>query len=222
MNTILVADDDAHIRKLIRLYLENSGYSVLEAADGQAALDLLTKEKIDLAIVDVMMPNLDGLELTEDIRSFMDIPILMVTAKGESQDKVKGFHAGTDDYLVKPFDPVELTLRVKALLKRYHPGSENKVTAGSVTVDLDRLTAESEDASVHLKRKECELLFTLAGAPGKVFTRAQLIEKIWGYDYEGDERTVDVHIKRLREQISPFKNIIITTVRGLGYRLEEM
>lgn len=222
MNTILVADDDAHIRKLIRLYLENSGYSVLEAADGQAALDLLTKEKIDLAIVDVMMPNLDGLELTEDIRSFMDIPILMVTAKGESQDKVKGFHAGTDDYLVKPFDPVELTLRVKALLKRYHPGSENKVTAGSVTVDLDRLTAESEDASVHLKRKECELLFTLAGSPGKVFTRAQLIEKIWGYDYEGDERTVDVHIKRLREQISPFKNIIITTVRGLGYRLEEM
>ncbi|WP_078593093.1 response regulator transcription factor [Evansella clarkii] len=222
MNTILVADDDAHIRKLIRLYLENSGYSVLEAADGQAALDLLTKEKIDLAIVDVMMPNLDGLELTEDIRSFMDIPILMVTAKGESQDKVKGFHAGTDDYLVKPFDPVELTLRVKALLKRYHPGSENKVTAGSVTVDLDRLTAESEDASVHLKRKECELLFTLAGSPGKVFTRAQLIEKIWGYDYEGDERTVDVHIKRLREQIFPFKNIIITTVRGLGYRLEEM
>ncbi|UTR12575.1 response regulator transcription factor [Evansella sp. LMS18] len=222
MNTILVADDDAHIRKLIRLYLENSGYSVVEAADGQAALDLLTKEKINLAIVDVMMPNLDGIELTEDIRSFLDIPILMVTAKGESQDKVKGFNAGTDDYLVKPFDPVELTLRVKALLKRYHPGSENKVTAGSVTVDLDRLTAEFEDTTVHLKRKECELLFTLAGSPGKVFTRAQLIEKIWGYDYEGDERTVDVHIKRLREQLSPFKNIIITTVRGLGYRLEEM
>ncbi|SET21764.1 DNA-binding response regulator, OmpR family, contains REC and winged-helix (wHTH) domain [Oceanobacillus limi] len=222
MNTILVVDDDAHIRKLIRLYLENSNYHVLEAEDGKAALDLLEKEHVDLAIVDVMMPNIDGYELTEDIRSFLDIPILMVTAKGESQDKVKGFRAGTDDYVVKPFDPVELTLRVEALLKRYHIQSDSTLKIGSITIDLDRLLVESKEHEIHLKKKECELLFTLANTPGKIFTRNQLIEKIWGYDYEGDERTVDVHIKRLREQLGSISELSITTVRGLGYRLEVM
>ncbi|WP_010096518.1 response regulator transcription factor [Ornithinibacillus scapharcae] len=220
MNKILVVDDDAHIRKLIRLYLENSNYSVVEAEDGQEALTILEKETVALAIVDVMMPNIDGYELTEDIRSFLDIPILMVTAKGESQDKVRGFRAGTDDYLVKPFDPVELVLRVEALLKRYNIGAENQVKIGSILIDKDSLTVQSDDKSVALKRKECELLFVLASSPGKIFTRNQLIEKIWGYDYEGDERTVDVHIKRLREQLEHFEEISISTVRGLGYRLE--
>ncbi|GIO26607.1 response regulator transcription factor [Ornithinibacillus bavariensis] len=221
MNTILVVDDDAHIRKLIRLYLENSHYHVIEAADGKEALHLLGKNTIDLAIVDVMMPHVDGYELTEDIRSFLDIPILMVTAKAESQDKVKGFRAGTDDYLVKPFDPVELILRVEALLKRYNINIENRIKLGSVTIDKDRLTVYTEEETVSLKKKECELLFVLASSPGKIFTRNQLIEKIWGYDYEGDERTVDVHIKRLREQLEVFEDITITTVRGLGYRLED-
>ncbi|WP_042143435.1 response regulator transcription factor [Paucisalibacillus sp. EB02] len=221
MNTVLVVDDDAHIRKLIRLYLENSNYKVVEAADGQEALDLLGKYSIDLAIVDVMMPKIDGYELTEDIRSFLDIPILMVTAKGESQDKVKGFRAGTDDYLVKPFDPVELILRVEVLLKRYNISVEEKVKVGSVIIDKDRLTVQSGEKVITLKRKECELLFVLASSPGKIFTRNQLIEKIWGYDYEGDERTVDVHIKRLREQLENYEDIAITTVRGLGYRLEK-
>jgi two-component system, OmpR family, response regulator len=220
MNTILVVDDDAHIRKLIRLYLENSNYEVVEAVDGQEALDLLGKHSIDLAIVDIMMPNIDGYELTEDIRSFLDIPILMVTAKGESQDKVKGYRAGTDDYLVKPFDPVELILRVEALLKRYNLGSENVIKLGSITIDKDTLNVNAANHKVSLKKKECELLFVLASSPGKIFTRNQLIEKIWGYDYEGDERTVDVHIKRLREQLEVFEDITITTVRGLGYRLE--
>lgn len=222
MNTILVVDDDAHIRKLIKLYLENSQYEVIEACDGKEALDILSRQKIDLAIVDVMMPRLDGIELTEDIRSFLNIPILMVTAKGESQDKVKGFNAGTDDYLVKPFDPVELILRVKALLKRYNIVSENVFKVGNVTIDQERLIVQSEQDTVSLKRKECELLTVLSGSPGKIFTRAQLIEKIWGYDYEGDERTVDVHIKRLREQLVPFPDLTITTVRGLGYRLEDI
>ncbi|MFD2043500.1 response regulator transcription factor [Ornithinibacillus salinisoli] len=223
MNTILVVDDDPHIRKLIRLYLENSMYDVLEAEDGQEALDLLEHQHVDLAIVDVMMPKIDGYELTEDIRSFLDIPILMVTAKGESQDKVKGFRAGTDDYVVKPFDPVELTLRVEALLKRYNIRSDKTLHLGAITIDLDRLIVESPDNTVvNLKKKECEVLFVLANSPGKIFTRNQLIEKVWGYDYEGDERTVDVHIKRLREQLSPFPKLIITTVRGLGYRLEEV
>lgn len=221
MNTILVVDDDAHIRKLIRLYLENSNYSVIEAANGEEALDLLGKNQIDLAIIDVMMPKMDGYELTKDIRLFMDIPILMVTAKGESQDKVKGFRAGTDDYLVKPFDPVELILRVEALLKRYNISLEEKISIGSITIDKERLTVQQEGKVISLKKKECELLFVLASSPGKIFTRNQLIEKIWGYDYEGDERTVDVHIKRLREQLEDINGIVIQTVRGLGYRLEE-
>ncbi|WNF35075.1 response regulator transcription factor [Bacillaceae bacterium IKA-2] len=222
MNKILIVDDDPHIRKLMKLYLENSQFKVLEAVDGRDALELLSHESVDLAIVDVMMPHVDGIELTEDIRSFLTIPILMVTAKGESQDKVKGFNAGTDDYLVKPFDPVELILRVKALLKRYHLGSDKIVAIGSTSIDLERLIVQSSDLTVPLKKKESELLFVLASSPGKIFTRTQLIEKIWGYDYEGDERTVDVHIKRLREHLVPFSEITITTVRGLGYRLEDV
>ncbi len=219
---ILVVDDDIHIRKLIRLYLENSQFTVTEACDGREALKLLAEKQIDLAIVDVMMPHVDGIELTEDIKSFMSIPILMVTAKGESKDKVKGFTAGTDDYLVKPFDPVELVLRVKALLKRYNVSSEKRVKLGSVVIDVEGLLVHSNNHTLYLKKKECELLFVLAGSPGKIYTRTQLIEKIWGYDYEGDERTVDVHIKRLREQLSLFPELTITTVRGLGYRLEEL
>ncbi|UOE93091.1 response regulator transcription factor [Alkalihalobacillus sp. LMS39] len=220
MNTILVVDDDAHIRKLMRLYLEDSQFTVIEAADGKEALDILSRVTVQLAIVDVMMPHVDGIELTEDIRSFLDIPILMVTAKGESQDKVRGFQAGTDDYVVKPFDPVELILRVKALLKRYNVSSEKTVTIGSATIDIDQLIVTSNALTISLKKKECELLFMLASSPGVIFTRSQLIEKIWGYDYEGDERTVDVHIKRLREQLIPITDIVISTVRGLGYRME--
>jgi two-component system OmpR family response regulator len=220
MNTILVVDDDSHIRKLIRIYLEKNQFSVLEAPDGQEALDILSHTKIDLAIVDVMMPRIDGIELTEDIRSYLDIPILMVTAKGESKDKVRGFNAGSDDYLVKPFDPVELILRVKSLLKRYNKSSSNMIQIGGVTIDLGNLMVAADGRTIELKKKECELLFSLASSPGKIFTRTQLIDDIWGIDYEGDERTVDVHIKRLRERLEPFPELVISTIRGLGYRLE--
>ncbi|AWV35886.1 response regulator transcription factor [Paenibacillus sp. FSL H7-0716] len=220
MNTILVADDDSHIRRLIRLYLEKNQFSVVEAADGQEALDILAHTKIDLVIVDVMMPNVDGIELTEDIRSYIDIPILMVTARGESKDKVRGFNAGSDDYLVKPFDPIELVLRVKSLLKRYHLTSSSVIQLGAVMIDLGNLNVVAAQRTVELKKKECELLFALAGSPGQIFTRSQLIENIWGVDYEGDERTVDVHIKRLRERLESIPELIISTVRGLGYRLE--
>jgi two-component system OmpR family response regulator len=221
MNTILVVDDDPNIRKLIKLYLENSQFSVAEAEDGQEALDYVTHSKVDLMIVDVMMPRMDGIELTEDIRGYLDIPILMVTAKGESADKVKGFRAGTDDYLVKPFDPVELVLRVKSLLKRYNISSTKVIQWGDVNIDLATLTVSSYEETVQLKKKECELLFMLASSPGRIFTRTQLIESLWGIDYEGDERTVDVHIKRLRQRIELFSSLTITTVRGLGYRLED-
>ncbi|MGN7412588.1 response regulator transcription factor [Paenibacillus sp. SAF-068] len=220
MNTILVVDDDSHIRKLIRIYLEKNQFSVLEASDGQEALDLLSHTKVDLAIVDVMMPRIDGIELTEDIRSYLDIPILMVTAKGESKDKVRGFNAGTDDYLVKPFDPVELILRVKSLLKRYNKSSSNLIQVSGVTIDLGNLMVVADGQMIELKKKECELLFSLASSPGKIFTRTQLIDDIWGIDYEGDERTVDVHIKRLRERLEHVPELVISTVRGLGYRLE--
>ncbi|MHB8125329.1 MAG: response regulator transcription factor [Desulfitobacteriaceae bacterium] len=221
MNTILVVDDDPHIRKLIKLYLENSRFSVVEAKDGQEALNYVSHSKVDLMIVDVMMPRIGGLELTEDIRRYLDVPILMVTAKGESNDKVKGFQAGTDDYLVKPFDPVELVLRVKSLLKRYNVSLTKMIKLGDVNIDLATLTVSSNEETVELKKKECELLFMLASLPGRIFTRTQLIERLWGINYEGDERTVDVHIKRLRERIEPFPSLTITTVRGLGYRLED-
>ncbi|MFJ7978346.1 response regulator transcription factor [Peribacillus sp. NPDC096379] len=221
MNKILVVDDDPHIRKLIKLYLENSQYIVVEAEDGQKALDYVAHTKVDLMIVDVMMPRVNGIELTEDIRRYLDIPILMVTAKGESMDKVKGFQAGTDDYLVKPFDPVELVLRVKSLLKRYNIFTSKAIEIGNAKIDLETLTVSSNKETVLLKKKECELLFMLASSPGAIFTRTQLIERLWGMDYEGDERTVDVHINRLRQRIEPFSSLTITTVRGLGYRLEE-
>lgn len=221
MNKILVVDDDPHIRKLIKLYLENSQFTVAEAEDGQKALDYVAHTKVDLMIVDVMMPRVNGIELTEDIRRYLDIPILMVTAKGESLDKVKGFQAGTDDYLVKPFDPVELVLRVKSLLKRYNISTSKAIEIGNAKIELETLTVSSNKETVLLKKKECELLFMLASSPGKIFTRTQLIESLWGMDYEGDERTVDVHINRLRQRIESFSSLTITTVRGLGYRLEE-
>ncbi|WP_017472525.1 response regulator transcription factor [Amphibacillus jilinensis] len=222
MAVVLVVDDDPHIRKLISLYLTDKQHHVLEAVNGEVALTIMEREPIDLAIIDVMMPEVDGITLTKEIKDFYQIPILMVTAKGESQDKVRGFQAGTDDYLVKPFDPVELVLRVNALLKRYNLSLEKRNRIGDVEVDLDRLTVSDQSQSVALKRKECELLFELSHEPGRIFTRAQLVEKIWGFDYEGDERTVDVHIKRLREKLEPFKQLKITTVRGLGYRLEDV
>lgn len=200
MTTILVADDDAHIRKLIRLYLENASYKVIEARDGKEALLYMKQQDVSLALIDVMMPKLDGIQLTKSIREQSSIPILMITAKGESKDKINGFNAGTDDYLVKPFDPIEMTLRVKALLKRSDSGSQQATTIGAYTIDLDRLQVMKDDDVVVLKKKECELLFHLAKFPGKIFTREQLIESIWGIDFTGDDRTVDVHIKRLREK----------------------
>ncbi|HHU18939.1 MAG TPA: response regulator transcription factor [Bacilli bacterium] len=222
MAVILVVDDDDHIRQLISLYLTKNHFDVIEAKNGAEAIEKLDQTAIDLAIVDIMMPKMDGIELTKELRAYYEIPILMVTAKGDSEDKIIGFEAGTDDYLVKPFDPIELVLRVKALLKRYNVNVERRNKLGEIEIDLDRLTVSNQETTVELKRKECELLLELSFEPGRIFTRAQLVEKIWGYDYEGDERTVDVHIKRLREKLTDFDQLTITTVRGLGYRLEDV
>lgn len=225
MAKILVVDDDSHIRELISIILSRNGYVIAEAVDGKDALTLLDSEKIDLIILDIMMPNMDGWAFCQEARRYYSdtLPILMLTAKGETSQKVKGFNLGADDYLVKPFDVEELVARVKALLKRYHVTVANQVALGNVIIDRSSYSVLVGSERITLPMKEFELLFKLATHPQKTFSREQLIEDIWGYDYEGDERTVDVHIKRLRQRFPqegyPFK---ITTIRGLGYRLEEL
>jgi two-component system, OmpR family, response regulator len=221
MTQILIVDDDPHIRELLRLLLQNEGFEIREASDGVEALALLESAKADLVILDIMMPNMDGWTLCRELREHYDLPLLMLTAKGETMQKIKGFELGTDDYLVKPFEPLELVVRVKALLKRYRIAASQTVQIGELLLNRKTYEISVGSNSITLPLKEFELLFKLASYPGKTFSREQLIEQIWGYDYEGDERTVDVHIKRLRErfpeEVHSFK---ISTVRGLGYRLE--
>ncbi|MGG2074600.1 response regulator transcription factor [Lysinibacillus irui] len=222
MTKLLVVDDDAHIRELIKVFLQNEGLEVIEATDGVDALSKLAAEKVDMVVMDIMMPNMDGWALCEEIRSFdTDLPILMLTAKGETSQKVKGFHLGTDDYLVKPFEPVELIVRVKSILKRYRISLSQVVEAGNVKLNRSTHEVDLDGETILLRLKEFELLFTLASYVGKTFSREQLIEEIWGFDYEGDERTVDVHIKRIRERFpQEVSGFVIRTIRGLGYRLE--
>ncbi|MBU5442011.1 response regulator transcription factor [Paenibacillus sp. MSJ-34] len=221
MIKILIVDDDPHIRELVGLFLRNEGFDVYEASDGLEALELLESVKADMIILDVMMPNMDGWKLCAELRKSYDLPVLMLTAKGQTTDKVKGFELGTDDYLVKPFEPVELVVRVKALLKRYRIAVSQTVQIGELTLNRKTFEVSVGDQSMTLPLKEFELLFMLASYSGKTLSREQLIEQIWGYDYEGDERTVDVHIKRLRERFPEEEHSFrIATVRGLGYRLE--
>ena len=221
MTKVLLVDDDANIRELIQLFLKKEGFELYEASDGVRALQLMEKVKMDLAIIDIMMPYMDGWELCKELREFSDIPILMLTAKGETTQKLKGFELGADDYLVKPFDPMELTARVKALLKRYKITVSQTITLGEFVLDRKTHEISFKNKEYTIPLKEFELLFKLASYPGKTFSREVLIEDIWGYDYEGDERTVDVHIKRLRERFPerefPFR---IQTIWGLGYRFE--
>ena len=223
MAKILIVDDDPHIRELIYAILSKEGVSIVEAPDGEAALSILEKEKIDLIILDIMMPNMDVWTSCREIRTYYSdtLPILMLTAKGETTQKVKGFDLGADDYMVKPFAAAELTARVKALLKRYQITASNRIEIGNMVIDRASYKVFIGDRDMTLPLKEFELLFKLATHQQKTFSREQLIEDIWGFQYEGDERTVDVHIKRLRQRFSqadcPF---VITTIRGLGYRLE--
>jgi DNA-binding response OmpR family regulator len=222
MTRVLIVDDDPHIRQLVRVFLDGEGLDVAEANDGAAALAWLATAKADLAIVDVMMPNMDGWELCRELRaSYGDLPLLMLTAKGETAQKIKGFQLGADDYLVKPFEPLELVARVKALLKRYRIAMSQVVQLGELAIDRKTFEVSVRGVSMALPRKEFELLFKLASYPGRTFSRDQLIEDIWGYDYEGNERTLDVHINRLRERFPEDQHSFrIKTMRGLGYRLE--
>lgn len=221
MSKVLLVDDDPHIRELASLFLRNSGIEVLEASDGVEAISTLDKAKVDLFIIDIMMPNMDGWELCRQLRSAHDLPILMLTAKGETSQKLQGFELGTDDYLVKPFEPLELVARVHALLKRYRIATSQTVQIGELVMDRKTFGVQLKGESLTLPLKEFELLFKLASNPGRTFSRDQLIEDIWGSDFEGNDRTLDVHISRLRERFPEDNHSFkITTIRGLGYRLE--
>jgi DNA-binding response OmpR family regulator len=222
MFNILIVDDNDSIRKLMTTYLVRDGYNVFASSDGLEALDILDKELIDLMIADIMMPNMDGYTLTNELRtSGYNFPILMITAKESIEDKKKGFAAGTDDYMVKPIDFDEMLLRVSALLRRAKISNEHQIVVGDIILDYESLTVKTKDETILLPKKEFYLLFKLLSYPKKTFTRNDLMNEIWGFDNETDERTVDVHIKRLREKFDAFTEFKIITIRGLGYKVEK-
>ncbi|MGX6444178.1 response regulator transcription factor [Neobacillus sp. K501] len=221
MKTILIVDDDEHILFLVKGILMKEGFKVLSAENGAAASKLLKDQLCDLAIVDVMMPIMDGYELTKEIRKFYDIPIILLTAKSQIEDKEEGFESGTDDYLIKPFEPKELIFRVNALLRRYGNSSEANINLGTLHINKKSYEIRVNNKTFMLPLKEFELLSFLATHPNQVFSRSHLIEKVWGLDFDGDERTVDVHIKRLRERFGKIaEDFVIKTIRGVGYSLE--
>lgn len=219
MFRILVVEDDADMRELFCTVLSDSGYTCMAASDGQEALDILEKEYIDLIVSDIMMPHMDGYELTRALReSGYDMPILMVTAKDQFDDMQRGFRAGGDDYMVKPINIKELVLRVEALLRRARISSEKKITVGHTVLDYDALTVTLHGKETILPQKEFYLLYKLLSYPNKIFTRPQLMDEIWGMFSETDERTVNTHINRLRERFADCPDFEIVTVRGLGYK----
>ena len=221
MLNILIVEDDHNQMKIMSAFLRAYGYHTLSAADGEEALKVLESEHVDMVISDIMMPNMDGYELTRQLRRFAPrLPILMVTAKGDFSDKQLGFLAGTDDYMVKPVDLDEMLLRVKALFRRADINSAQVIRMGEVEVDSRDWTVRGGGLDLSLPKKEFLLLYTLLSYPGKIFTRSQLMDTVWGPDCETDERTVDVHIKRLREKLGERSEFRLATIRGLGYRAE--
>lgn len=219
MINILIVDDNEKIRKLIEIYLKREGFQVFHGEDGEVALEVMDKTKIDLMIVDVMMPKMDGYELVQELRKAnYTLPILMVTAKDTYPDKKRGFDLGVDDYMTKPINMDELILRINALFRRSKIFVDKEIVLGNLTLDLDNLEVKTHTDSVLLPKKEFYLLYKLLSYPNKIFTRQELMDDIWGYDSEADERTVDVHIKRLREKFKEYKEFEIVTIRGLGYK----
>lgn len=216
---ILVVDDDKNTRKYIQAVLETDGYQVSSAVNGKDALEKLDQEYIDLVVLDVMMPEMDGYEFTDIIRrSNMDLPVLMVSAKQLPQDRHKGFLVGTDDYITKPIDETEMLLRIKALLRRAKIASEHRIVIGDVTLDYDSLTVTRGREVQELPQKEFLLLYKLLSYPGKIFTRIQLMDEIWGTESETGWETVTVHIGRLRKRFEGWDEFEIESVRGLGYK----
>ena len=218
---ILVVDDDPNILELVNIQLTQAGYTVLKASNGFEALKVLEEELPDLAVVDVMMPGMDGYTLTKKIRAEADIPVLLLTAKGQLEDKEKGFLAGSDDYVVKPFEPRELLFRINAILRRYDKAVDVFIQAGPMKINRQSYEVSVGKKVLLLPLKEFELLSVLASRSNHVFAREILIERVWGYDYEGDEQTLNVHIKRIRDKLAKLtEEVTILTVRGVGYKLE--
>ena len=219
MFSVLVVEDDEILNKMICIKLKQESYGTFEAFDGKQALDVLDREHIDLIISDIMMPNMDGYELTSELRNAAyTIPILMVTARSQMEDMEKGFQAGTDDYMIKPVNLKEMVLRVKALLRRSQIASEKKLVIGSTILDYDALTIKSKEGDFEMPPKEFYLLFKLLSYPNKIFTRQELMDEIWGMDSEVDDRTVDSHIKKIRRKFENCVDFEIVTIRGLGYK----
>jgi len=216
---ILVVDDDKNTRRLFRAVLENAGYTVSAASDGAEALDLMDSEHIDLVVLDIMMPNMDGYEFTKSLREVENnLPILMVSAKQLPEDKKKGFLVGTDDYMTKPIDEEEMLLRIKALLRRAKIVNDRKIEIGDVILDYDALTVTGHGETQELPQKEFMLLYKLLSYPGKIFTRIQLMDEIWGAESDTGWETVTVHIGRLRKRFEGWQEFSIESVRGLGYK----
>lgn len=219
MFRILVVDDEANTRKLRAAVLKQYGYEPILASDGIEALEVLDKYQIDLILVDIVMPNMDGFEFTELVRSSgIKTPIIIISAKIGSEDKKKGFRLGTDDYMTKPVDEEEMILRIKALLRRSGIADEHRLEIGQTVLDYNSLSVENGEHVVTLPQKEFYLLYKLLLYPNQIFTRRQLMDEIWNLESESDERTVDVHIKRLRERFKTCQDFTILTVRGLGYK----
>ncbi len=225
---IMIVDDDKNICELLRLYLEKEDFETVQAYDGAQALDAFEREAPDLVLLDIMMPRVDGWEACRRLREKSKVPIIMLTAKGETFDKVLGLELGADDYVVKPFDTKEVVARIKAVLRRYQeggaqPGQENIVEFDKLRVDLNRYELRIDGAVVEAPPKEMELLYFLASHPNRVYTRNQLLDEVWGFDYYGDSRTIDVHVKRLREKLEGVSDKwSLKTVWGVGYKFESL
>lgn len=221
---ILVVDDESNICELIRLYLKKEGYQVTCVYTGTDAIKMFSNQKFDAIVLDIMLPGIDGIEVLKQIRKTSNIPVIMLTAKGETIDKVLGLELGADDYIVKPFEPKELSARVKAVLRRTKPvkqEAENEVTFEKLNINMETYELKLDGQVLKVPPKELELLFYLCSHPGKVFTRDQLLDAVWDYEFYGDSRTVDVHIKRLREKIDKYKDLWeIVTVCRVGYKFE--
>ena len=225
MSKVLVADDDINIVKLIKLYLEKEDFTVCTASNGTEALEVYKRENPSIIVLDIMMPELDGNGVCREIRKTSDVPIIMLTAKGETFDKVLSLELGADDYIVKPFEPKELIARIKAILRRSEAKSgqstEKVVKFDKLEVNLSNYELKLDNNILEIPPKELELLYFLVSNPNRVFTREQLLEEVWGFDYFGDSRTVDVHIKRLREKLENVTaNWQLKTVWGVGYKFE--
>ena len=223
-NKIVIVDDDAAIRELVALYLGKEGYEVACAADGSSAIDTIARERPSLVVLDLMLPGASGYDVCKEVRAASNVPIIMLTARDDDVDKIVGLELGADDYLTKPFNPRELVARVKAVLRRadvpQDRGAAKALRAGALTLDRQRREAHACGVELHLRTKEFDLLAALLEHPGIVLTREQLLDRVWGYSFYGETRTVDVHVQHLRAKLAG-SGVAIQTVRGVGYKIIE-